>query len=100
MKPLVDNELTADKKPATRRAGRSSSQSNVMNFFDTFSTVSVSLISYNHELYIRECLDNMFVQKTDFPYEICIEEDGSSDGTHEICVEPNFKLRISPMSRI
>jgi glycosyltransferase involved in cell wall biosynthesis len=47
--------------------------------------VSVNLITYNHAPYIRECLDSLLDQKTDFPYEICIGEDESTDGTREIC---------------
>lgn len=49
--------------------------------------VSVCLITYNHALYIRECLDSILMQETDFPYEICLGEDGSTDGTREICME-------------
>lgn len=49
--------------------------------------VSVSLITYNHAPYIRECLDSLLDQETDFPYEICIGEDESTDGTREICQE-------------
>jgi glycosyltransferase involved in cell wall biosynthesis len=49
--------------------------------------VSVCVITYNHAPFIRECLDGILMQKTDFPYEICIGEDESSDGTREICQE-------------
>ncbi len=49
--------------------------------------VTVSLITYNHQRFIRECLDSLLMQQTRFPYEICIGEDGSSDGTREICRE-------------
>jgi len=49
--------------------------------------VSVSVITYNHESYIRQCLDSILKQKTDFPFEILIGEDGSVDGTREICQE-------------
>ncbi len=49
--------------------------------------VSICLITYNHASYIRECLDSLLGQETSFPYEICIGEDESSDGTREICVE-------------
>lgn len=49
--------------------------------------VSISVITYNHEPYIRECLDSLLMQETDFPFEICIGEDESKDGTREICVE-------------
>lgn len=49
--------------------------------------VSVCLITYSHAPYIRECLDSILMQKTSFPYEICIGEDESGDGTREICIE-------------
>ncbi len=49
--------------------------------------VSVCLITYNHAPYIRECLDSILMQETRFPYEICLGEDESTDGTREICIE-------------
>ena len=49
--------------------------------------VSVCLITYNHASYIYECLDSILMQQTDFPYEVCIGEDESTDGTREICLE-------------
>lgn len=49
--------------------------------------VSASLITYNHAPYISACIDSMLEQKTDFPFEICIGEDESSDGTREICID-------------
>lgn len=49
--------------------------------------VSVWMITYNHMAYIREALDSVLMQQVDFPYEICLGEDGSTDGTREICLE-------------
>ena len=49
--------------------------------------VSVVVVTYQHEKYIRECLDGILQQKTNFPFEIIIGEDQSSDGTREICKE-------------
>ena len=49
--------------------------------------VSVDMITYNHAAYIREALDSVLMQQVDFPYEICLGEDGSTDGTREICIE-------------
>jgi len=49
--------------------------------------VSVCLITYNHAPYIRDCLDSILMQQTDFPFEICLGEDESTDGTREICIE-------------
>lgn len=49
--------------------------------------VSVTVTTYQHVNYIRECLEGVLMQKTDFPYEIILGEDGSTDGTQEICKE-------------
>lgn len=49
--------------------------------------VSVCVVTYNHSPYIRDCLDGALNQNTDFPYEICVGEDESSDGTRAICKE-------------
>jgi glycosyltransferase involved in cell wall biosynthesis len=63
--------------------------------------VSVCLITYNHAPFIRECIDSMLCQKTDFPFEICIGEDESTDGTREICIEyaEKFPDRINLILR-
>lgn len=49
--------------------------------------VSISCITYNHENYIREALDSMLMQKTNFNYEILIHDDASTDTTAEIIKE-------------
>lgn len=49
--------------------------------------VSISVATYQHANYIKECLDGILMQQTDFPYEIILGEDGSTDGTQEICKE-------------
>lgn len=60
--------------------------------------VSVTVTTYQHVNYIKECLDGILMQQVDFPYEIIIGEDGSVDGTQEVCKEyaekhPN-KIRL------
>lgn len=49
--------------------------------------VSVCVQTYQHEAYIRECLDSLLNQKTSFHFEIILGEDDSEDGTREICQE-------------
>ena len=49
--------------------------------------VSVRIVTYNHEPYIRQCLESILSQKTDFEYEVVIGEDCSQDRTREICFE-------------
>jgi glycosyltransferase involved in cell wall biosynthesis len=46
--------------------------------------VSVSLMTFNHENYIKECLDSILNQKTDFEVEIVIGDDASTDSTQSI----------------
>lgn len=41
--------------------------------------VSVVSITYNHEAYIRNALDGFVAQKTNFPVEIIIADDASTD---------------------
>ena len=49
--------------------------------------VSIACITFNHESYIRQCLDGFIMQKTNFAYEIVIHDDASTDKTQEIILE-------------
>ena len=49
--------------------------------------VSVDMITYQHAPFIKEAIESVLMQKVDFPYEICLGEDGSTDGTREICLD-------------
>ena len=49
--------------------------------------VSIMVLAYNHDKYIRECLDSLVSQIADFEYEIVIGDDCSTDSTREICFE-------------
>ena len=46
--------------------------------------VSVLCTAYNHEKYLREALDSMVNQETDFAYEILVSDDVSTDSTPDI----------------
>lgn len=49
--------------------------------------VSISVITYNHVKYIRQCLDGILMQKVDFTYEVLVHDDASTDGTADIIRE-------------
>jgi glycosyltransferase involved in cell wall biosynthesis len=49
--------------------------------------VSICSITYNHESYIEEAIDSFLMQETDFPFEIVVGEDYSTDGTRQIIEE-------------
>lgn len=49
--------------------------------------VSVCLCTYNQENTIRQAIDGVLNQKTDFEYELIIGDDASTDRTREICFE-------------
>ena len=49
--------------------------------------VSICCLAYNHEPYIRECLNGFMMQKTDFQFEVLIHDDASSDKTVDIIRE-------------
>ncbi|MCC6383990.1 MAG: glycosyltransferase [Bacteroidia bacterium] len=49
--------------------------------------VSICCLTYNHENHIKKALDGFLMQKTDFPYEIVIHDDASTDGTAQVIRE-------------
>ncbi len=49
--------------------------------------VSICSITYNHAAFIRQCLDSFLMQQCNFPIEIIINDDCSTDGTTEIIRE-------------
>ena len=49
--------------------------------------VAVCLITYNHAKYIREAIDSVLAQQTNFAWELVIADDCSTDGTREILQE-------------
>ena len=54
---------------------------------DTRPLVSICCLTYNHSQFIRKCLDGFLMQQTNFPIEILIHDDASTDGTDEIIRE-------------
>jgi glycosyltransferase involved in cell wall biosynthesis len=51
------------------------------------SLVSVKMITYNHASYIAQAIEGVLGQKTNFPFELVIGEDCSTDGTRETVFE-------------
>ncbi|MFA7160607.1 MAG: glycosyltransferase, partial [Kiritimatiellia bacterium] len=49
--------------------------------------VTVITLTYNHAPYIRQCLDSILAQETDFPFEMIVHDDASTDGTSAIVAE-------------
>ena len=49
--------------------------------------VSIICITYNHVDFIRQALDSFVMQKTNFPFEVIVHDDASTDGTTEIIKE-------------
>ncbi len=49
--------------------------------------VSVCVQTYQHENYIKKCLDSILEQQTVFDFEVLVGEDASTDKTREICIE-------------
>ena len=49
--------------------------------------LSVFVVTYNQEQYIRQALDSILMQQVNFDYEIIIGEDCSTDSTPAICDE-------------
>ena len=53
--------------------------------------VSVCCAVYKHEKYIRDCLEGFVMQKTNFPFEVLINDDASPDRTADIIREYEAK---------
>lgn len=49
--------------------------------------VTIQCITYNHEPYIRQCLEGFVMQKANFRFEAIVHDDASTDGTVAIIRE-------------
>ncbi|MDR1562528.1 MAG: glycosyltransferase [Dysgonamonadaceae bacterium] len=65
--------------------------------------ISIILISYNQQQYIRDCLDGLIFQDLPFEYEIVVADDCSTDDTLKIIEEylnrAKMNYRILPTSQ-
>ncbi|WP_413531700.1 glycosyltransferase [Empedobacter brevis] len=50
-------------------------------------TVSICCITYNHELFIEQCIEGFLIQKCNFNFEVLIHDDASTDSTQKIIKE-------------
>lgn len=57
--------------------------------------VSIKCFVYNHEPYLRQCLDGFVMQKTNFAFEAIVHDDASTDDSAEIIREYAEKYPIS-----
>lgn len=53
--------------------------------------VSIVCNVYNHEKYLRDALEGFVTQKTDFPFEVLVHDDASTDGSAHIIREYEAK---------
>jgi hypothetical protein len=53
----------------------------------TTPKVSVLLTAYNHERYIAQAIESVLLQETQFPIEIVLSDDFSTDATRDLVVE-------------
>ena len=70
------------------------------NLFDPL--VSICCISYNHESFIEDAVKGFLAQETDFPFEILIHDDASTDSTRQIIKKyaENYPNIIKPMYQL
>ena len=60
--------------------------------------VSVCVITYNHELYITQCLQSIVGQQCSFDFEVIVRDDCSQDGTLEIIRD--FQVRYPKIVKL
>lgn len=60
--------------------------------------VSFCCLTYNHEKLINNALEGFVMQKTNFPFEIVIHDDASTDGTLKIIKEYQRKYKDIPFT--
>lgn len=60
--------------------------------------VSVHMLAYNHGSYLAEAIEGVIAQKTDFPIELIIGEDCSTDNTRDIALD--YQRRYPQLIRV
>lgn len=64
--------------------------------------VSIHCLAYNHEPYIRQCLDGFVMQQTKFKFEVLVHDDASTDHTADIIreYEKKYPALIKPIYQV
>jgi len=64
--------------------------------------ISVTCVTYNHEKYVKDAIEGFLMQKTNFPIEIIIHDDASTDSTPDIIAEYTRKcpMLIKPIYQV
>lgn len=64
--------------------------------------VSVCVVTYNHEKFLRQCLQSIVDQKTDFEFEVVVGEDCSTDNTRAIVKEfaEKYPTLVKPLLHV
>lgn len=65
---------------------------------DNKPLVSIICITYNHEKYISKCIEGFLMQKTNFKYEILINDDASPDNT--VSILKDYERRYPNLIRV
>ncbi len=73
--------------PLASAAEQSSGASAFANQNGQSPLVSIVCDTYNHAPYVKDALEGFLAQKTNFPFEIIIHDDASTDGTAQIIRE-------------
>lgn len=60
--------------------------------------VSILLMTYNQQDYVADALDSFLAQKTDFPFEILVNDDCSPDGTLDVVL--SYQRRFPETIRV
>ncbi|MGD0960005.1 MAG: glycosyltransferase [Methylomonas sp.] len=66
--------------------------------FSVQPIVSVWMVTYNHGSYLAQSIEGVIAQKTDFPIELIIGEDCSTDNTREIALD--YQKRFPHIIRV